>query len=64
MGWFRIEHAVSGYVELVRRRERGDRELLNGPGDRKARAEAKKHLVEFHRRANVPLPQGFDPEAE
>ena len=50
MGWYRIEHAVSGYVELVRRRERGDRELLDGPRDRKTREEAKTRLAEFEAR--------------
>ena len=50
MGWYRIEHAVSGYVELVRRREKGDRELLDGPRDRKHREEAMKQLAEFKQR--------------
>lgn len=38
--WHRIEHAVWGYVELVRNREQGKRELRDGPRDRKHRDEA------------------------
>jgi hypothetical protein len=29
--WYRIEHAIHGYVELVRNRESGRRELVEGP---------------------------------
>ena len=54
--WYRIEDAVYGYVDLVRRREKGDRELLDGPRDRKARNEAEKHLAELHRQAGVDPP--------
>ena len=50
MGWYRIEHAVSGYVELVRRRQKGDRELLDGPRDPKHREEAIKQLADFKQR--------------
>jgi hypothetical protein len=42
--WYRIEHAVWGYVELVRNRELGKRELRDGPRDRKHREEATKCL--------------------
>jgi hypothetical protein len=38
--WYRIEHAVWGYVELVHNREEGKRELIDGPRDRKHREEA------------------------
>jgi hypothetical protein len=38
--WHRIEHAVRGYVELVRNREQGKRELRDGPRDRKHRENA------------------------
>ena len=58
MGWYRIEHAVSGYVELVGRRESGNRELVNGPRDRKRRAEALADLAELPQRfAKEPLPE-------
>lgn len=42
--WYRIEHAVSGYVELVRNREQGKRELRDGPRDRKHSEEALKMI--------------------
>ena len=48
--WYRIEHAVWGYVELVRNREQGKRELIDGPRDRKATEEAKKDLAAFSAR--------------
>jgi hypothetical protein len=38
--WHRIEHAVNGYVELVRKREVGKPELIEGPRDRKHREDA------------------------
>jgi hypothetical protein len=38
--WHRIEHAVNGYVELVRNREQGKVEFRDGPRDRKHREEA------------------------
>lgn len=38
--WHRIEHAVRGYVELVRNREQGKVEFIDGPRDRKHREEA------------------------
>jgi hypothetical protein len=62
MGWFRIEHAVSGYVELVRNRESGKRELLDGPRDRKTRADAKKHVADMHRQSGVEPPRWTDDE--
>lgn len=42
--WYRIEHAVHGYVEMVRNRESGRRELVEGPRDRKQREDAIKML--------------------
>lgn len=44
--WHRIEHAVYGYVELVRNREQGKRELRDGPRDRKHREEAMRMIEE------------------
>jgi hypothetical protein len=52
--WYRIEHAVNGYVELVRSREAGTPELLEGPRDRKHREEAQKMFKQF-------LPPGQNP---
>jgi hypothetical protein len=54
--WYRIEDAVSGYVELVHNRAEGKRELIDGPRDRKHREEAMKHLADIHRRSGAPLP--------
>jgi hypothetical protein len=45
--WYRIEDAVSGYAELVRRRESGKRELIEGPRDRKQTEQAQKMLKHF-----------------
>ncbi|GJN99104.1 hypothetical protein NJB1907f44_48910 [Mycobacterium marinum] len=42
--WHRVEDAVYGYIDLVRRRETGDRELVFGPRDRKHREAALKML--------------------
>jgi hypothetical protein len=63
--WYRIEHAVWGYVELVRSREQDKRfdltsgvwrELRDGPRDRKHREEAMQHLADIYHRSNVPPP--------
>lgn len=48
--WHRIEHAVHGYVDLVRRRESKDRELVESPRDRKHRVEAQAELAAFQQR--------------
>jgi hypothetical protein len=40
--WHRIEHAINGYIELVRNRESGKRELKQGARDRK-QTEAAQH---------------------
>lgn len=45
--WYRIEHAVYGYIELVRNRETGKRELIHGDRDRKRREEAQQMFKRF-----------------
>jgi hypothetical protein len=45
--WHRVEHAVNGYVELVRNRESGRRELVDGPRDRKQRENARQTFKRF-----------------
>ena len=45
--WYRIEDAVNDYVDLVRRRESGIRELIESPRDRKQREDAMKMLATF-----------------
>ena len=54
--WYRIEHAVWGYVELVHNREASKRELIEGPRDRKHREEAMQDLATFYHRADVTPP--------
>jgi hypothetical protein len=57
--WYRIEHAIHGYVELVRNRESGRRELIEGPRDRKQREDAQQMFkqVEAMRRSPQAHPQ-------
>jgi hypothetical protein len=45
--WHRIEHAVNGFVQLVRTREAGKQVLLEGPRDRKHTQEAQQMLKRF-----------------
>jgi hypothetical protein len=52
--WYRVEHAVNGYVELVRNRESGQRPLRDGPRDRKHREDALKMLKQTE--AMLPKP--------
>lgn len=40
--WYRIEHAVTGYVELVRNREQGIVEFRDGERDRRSQVEAER----------------------
>jgi len=51
--WYRLEHAIHGYVELVRNREQGKIEFRDGERDRKHREEAmqmlKQHEAMFER---------------
>jgi hypothetical protein len=54
--WYRVEDAVYGYIQLVRDRESGKRELINGPRDRKQIEEAKETFKRF-------LPQGQNSQA-
>jgi hypothetical protein len=54
--WFRIEHAIYGYVELVRNRESGRRELIEGPRDRKHREEAQKMFKQMEGMMSTPKP--------
>jgi hypothetical protein len=54
--WYRLEHAIYGYVELVRNREQGKIEFREGERDRKSQKEAVKDFADFYRRANVPVP--------
>jgi hypothetical protein len=42
--WHRIEHAVYGYVEMVRNQESGKRELRAGPRDRQQQERAKQMI--------------------
>ncbi|WP_336513299.1 hypothetical protein [Mycobacteroides franklinii] len=42
--WYRLEHAINGYVELVRNREQGKTEFRDGERDRKHREEAQQML--------------------
>jgi hypothetical protein len=44
---YRIEHAVQGYIDIVRRRERGDRELVESPEDGKHREAAQAQMRQF-----------------
>jgi hypothetical protein len=60
MGWFRIEHAVSGYVELVRDREEGKRELVDGPRDRKQREEAMRMIQQNEAQLRARAPRKSD----
>lgn len=61
--WHRIEHAVYGYVEMVRSREKGNRELRDGPRDRQRNEQAIQMIEENEanfRRANSARPTGMD----
>jgi hypothetical protein len=58
--WNRIEHAVHGYIELVRNRESGKRELKLGPRDRKHREEVQRRLKQAEE-ASRPNPQNPRP---
>lgn len=66
--WYRIEDAVSGYVELVRRRESNKRELVEGPRDRKHREEAMQMLAQFQQGITQgtikPAPRGESPRGD
>jgi hypothetical protein len=53
--WHRIEHAVNGYVQLVRIRESGKHVPIEGPRDRKQREDAQKMFKQF-------LPPGQNPQ--
>lgn len=44
--WYRLEHAVWGYIELVRNREQGKIEFRDGPRDRKSTEDAKKMFAQ------------------
>lgn len=53
--WYRVEDAVHGYIELVRNRESGQRQLIDGPRDRKQREDAMKMLKQVESmRPNPP----------
>jgi hypothetical protein len=47
---YRIEEAVPAYVEMVRRREQGDRELRDGPNDLRHKQEARRMIAETRER--------------
>jgi hypothetical protein len=62
--WHRIEHAVNGYVQLVRIRESGKQVLIEGPRDRKQREEAQKMFQQFGLpRQNPQAPGQPNPQA-
>ena len=54
--WYRLEHAISGYVELVRNREQGKIEFRDGERDRRHREDAMKMFEQFK-----PFLEGGDP---
>lgn len=54
--WHRLEHAIHGYVELVRNRERGKIEFRDGERDRKSTEDAMKMFERFK-----PMLEGGDP---
>ncbi|WP_236747060.1 hypothetical protein [Mycobacteroides abscessus] len=54
--WHRLEHAISGYVELVRNREQGKIEFRDGERDRRHREDAMKMFEQFK-----PFLEGGDP---
>lgn len=56
--WYRVEDAVYGYIELVRNRESGKRQLIDGPRDRKQREDAQKMLQRFMPQQPNPQPPG------
>lgn len=54
--WYRLEHAIHGYVELVRNRGKGKVEYRDGPRDRAQREDAMKMFERFK-----PMLEGGEP---
>lgn len=56
--WYRIEDAVYGYIELVRNRESGRRELIHGQRDRKQHEQAQEMFKRFFPPEQTPQAPG------
>ncbi len=54
--WYRLEHAIHGYVELVRNREQGKIEFRDGERDRRSTEDAKAMFERFK-----PMFEGGEP---
>lgn len=55
--WYRIEHAVNGYVQMVRNREQGKTEFRDGERDRKHHEDAQRMFKDYEAMFNRGTPQ-------